>query len=99
MDRTVRVWCHPFMEDSMTPLERLTHRVGFRTGVVVFAAMVVLALWSTSARRVGFAVIAASIVGAPSRTRATTAANDDTAVRPFRFSAPEADLAELRRRV
>jgi len=36
----------------MKPLERLTHIVRFRSGIIVFAAMVVLALSSTSARRV-----------------------------------------------
>jgi hypothetical protein len=42
----------------MKPLEQLAHRVTFRSGIIVFAAMVVLALSSTSARRVGLAVIA-----------------------------------------
>ena len=36
----------------MKPLERLTHRVSFRTGIIVFGAMTCLALSSTSARRV-----------------------------------------------
>jgi pimeloyl-ACP methyl ester carboxylesterase len=82
----------------MKPFERLTHRVTFRSGIIVFAAMVVLALSSTSARRVGFAIIAASVVGVPSATIAAVE-NKGTAIRPFRVNVPEADLAELRRRV
>jgi pimeloyl-ACP methyl ester carboxylesterase len=83
----------------MKPLERLTHRVTFRTGIIIFAAMVVLALSSTSARRLGLAVIAASVVGVPSATVAAAAENNGTAIRPFRVHVPEADLTELRRRV
>jgi len=81
------------------PLERLTHRVSFRTGIIVFAAMVILAISSMSARRVGLAVIAASVVGVPSATVAAAAENNGTAIRPFRVNVPEADLTELRRRV
>ena len=83
----------------MKPLDRLTNRVGFRTGIIVFAAMVVLALSSTSARRVGLAVVPASVVGVPSATVAAAAENNGTAIRPFRFKAPDSDLTELRRRV
>jgi hypothetical protein len=36
----------------MKRFERLTHRVTFRAGIIVFTAMMVLALSSTSARRV-----------------------------------------------
>ena len=61
----------------MKPLERLTHRVTFRSGIIVFAAMVVLALSSTSARRVGLAA---------------AADNNGTAIRPFRINVPEAHL-------
>src|SRR5262249_38598540 len=86
-------------EISMKPLERPTHRVSFRTGMIVFAAMVVLALSSTSGRRVGLAVLAASVVGVPSATVAAAAENNGTAIRPFRVNVPEADLGELRRRV
>ena len=49
----------------MKPLERLTDRVTFRNGIIVFAEMVVLTLSSTSARRV-VAAIAASVFGVPS---------------------------------
>jgi pimeloyl-ACP methyl ester carboxylesterase len=83
----------------MKPIERLTHRFTFRTGIIVFAAMVVLALSSTSARRVGLAAIAASVVGVRSATVVAAAENNGTAIRPFRVNVPEADLTELRRRV
>src|SRR5687767_5243503 len=52
IDRSPRVWFHAFQEDSMTPFERPTRRVAFRAGIVAFATMIVLALSSTSARRV-----------------------------------------------
>src|SRR5262249_54022903 len=63
------------------------------------AAMVVLALSSTSGRRVGLAVLAACVVGVPSATVAAAAENNGTAIRSFRVNVPEADLGELRRRV
>jgi hypothetical protein len=53
MDRSPLVWFHAFQEDSMEPLERPTSRISFRGGVLVFAAMMVLALASASARRAG----------------------------------------------
>jgi hypothetical protein len=80
----------------MKQLERLTQQLTFRSGTTVVAAMVVLALLSTSARRIGLAVIASSVVGV-STTRA--AADAGTAIRPFRVSVPDADLADLRRRL
>ena len=60
----------------MTLLERLTHRRTIQSGIVVTAALVVLALSSTAA-----------------------AEENDPAIRPFRVNVPEADLAELRRRI
>jgi len=83
----------------MKPLEQLTHRSRFRTGIIVFAAMVVLALSSTSARRAGLAVMAASVVGFRSAAVTAAAETNGAAIRPFRVSVPEANLAELRRRV
>jgi hypothetical protein len=53
MDPTVLVWFHAFLEDSMEPLAPPTSRVSFRGGILVFAAMMVLALSSASARRAG----------------------------------------------
>ena len=47
----------------MKPLERLTHRVILRRGIVVVAATVVLALLPTSARHVGLDVLAATVIG------------------------------------
>jgi len=52
-----------------------------------------------SARRVGLAVIVAGVVGVPATTVGATAESNDTSIRPFRINVPEADLAELRRRV
>jgi hypothetical protein len=61
----------------MKPLERLTHRVSCRSGIIVFGAMTCLALSSTPA--------------APENT--------DTTIRPFRVNVPDADLADLKRRL
>jgi hypothetical protein len=77
MDPTRTFWFHVFKENSMTPLERLTHRVSFRSGIIAFGAMTCLALSSTPA----------------------AAENNDTAIRPFRVNVPEADVADLKRRL
>src|SRR5437868_2978701 len=82
----------------MKPFERLTHCVAFRSGIIVVITMVVLALSSTSVRRVGLAVLAVTAVGVPSATVAA-AENSGTAIRPFQFHAPDEALADLRRRI
>jgi pimeloyl-ACP methyl ester carboxylesterase len=82
----------------MKSLERLAHRVSFRTGIIVFGAMTCLALSSTSARRAGLLVLVATAVGAASRVSGA-AENNDTAIRPFQVNVPKADLADLRRRL
>ena len=82
----------------MKPLERLTHRASFRTGIIVVGAMMCLALSPTSARRLAAAVLAATAIGGASATPAPAETND-TAIRPFRVNVPDAALAELRQRV
>ena len=82
----------------MKSLERLIHGVTSSTAIVIFAAMVVLALASTSTRRVGLAMLAATVIAVPSATLAA-AENPGTAIRPFRVNVPKADLADLRRRL
>jgi hypothetical protein len=62
----------------MKPFERPTHRVAFRAGIIVFAAMIVFALSSTSARPVEPAVHAAAAAGLVAATPAA-AENNDTA--------------------
>jgi Epoxide hydrolase N terminus len=81
----------------MKPLERLTHRASFRTGIIVLGAMMCLALSSTSALRVALAVLAATAIGA-SATPATAETNDKE-IRPFRVNVPDEALADLRQRV
>ena len=54
----------------MKPLERPTHHVAFRAGIIAFAAMMVLALSSASARRAGPAMHAAAAVGTVAATPA-----------------------------
>ena len=98
MDSTPRVWFHAFKEDSMKPFERLTHRVSFRAGIIVIGAMMCLALTSASARRLGVGLLAATAVGVAVVTPAV-AANNDTAIRPFRVDVPDADLADMKRRL
>jgi pimeloyl-ACP methyl ester carboxylesterase len=61
--------------------------------------MGVLALSSTPVRRVGLAVITASVVDAPSATVASASESTNTAIRPFKFHAPDEALADLRRRI
>jgi hypothetical protein len=97
----------------MKPLDRPSNRVTFRRGTIVFAAViVVVALSSTSARRVGPGVLVAS-VGDPSATgiaaenngtlpsaaAPTRAAEDNASIRPFQFHARDDALADLRRRI
>src|SRR4051812_31106137 len=97
MDRIRRVWFHLLEEDSMRRIERLTDRVTSRTGIVLLAATVVLALSQTFTGRGGPASIAASAVRVPSTV--ASAERHGTAIRPFRVNVPESDIAELRRRV
>src|SRR5512138_1348422 len=82
----------------MRSLERLTHRMSFRSGILVFGAVTCLALGSVSARRAGFVGLAATAVGAASPKLANADING-TAIRPFRVSIPEKELVELRRRI
>jgi pimeloyl-ACP methyl ester carboxylesterase len=96
MDPTPRVWFHALKENSMKPLDRLTNRVTIRRGIIVFAAVIiVVALSSTSAHRVGLGVLAAS-AGVPAPA---PAADDQASIRPFQFHAPDEALADLRRRI
>jgi hypothetical protein len=39
-DRPSRVWFHASEENSMKPLERLIHRVTFRSGIIAFPAAI-----------------------------------------------------------
>ena len=55
----------------MKPLERLTQRISVRAGIIVSAAMIVLALASTSAQRVGPPMNATTAVGIAAATPAT----------------------------
>jgi pimeloyl-ACP methyl ester carboxylesterase len=82
----------------MKPVELLTHRVTFRSGIIVVAAAMVLALSSTAARRVGLAVLAATGIRVSSAP-VIAAEHNGTAIRPFRVKVPEADVADLRRRL
>ena len=82
----------------MRSLERPTHRVSFRAGILVFGAVMCLALGSVSARRAGFVALAATAVGAAS-PKSAIAGIGDTAIRPFQVSVPDADVADLKRRL
>ena len=82
----------------MERLDQLTNHGTVRAGIIVVAALMVLALLPMSARYVGVAALAATVVGMASKP-AAAAENDDTAIRPFKINAPDADLAELRRRI
>src|SRR5215207_5614393 len=83
----------------ITLSDRPADRVTVRTGIIALAAIVVLALSLTFTGRGGPAFVAASVVGVPSAAVAAAAETNGTAIRPFRVNVPEADLAELRRRL
>src|SRR4051812_42212964 len=85
-------------EDSMKRFERMTDRVTRRSGIIVVAAMMLLTLLATAPHRVGLAVLAATAAGATSATLAAAETNN-TKVVPFHVSVPDADLADLRRRL
>jgi pimeloyl-ACP methyl ester carboxylesterase len=78
--------------------EQLTDHVTVRTGIIVVAAMLVVALSSTSARRAGVAALAATFVGMASAP-VVAAEDSGTAIRPFHVKVPDGALAELRRRI
>jgi pimeloyl-ACP methyl ester carboxylesterase len=100
MDATSCVCFDVLEEINMKSLEPLIQRVTWRTGILMFAAIVVLALSSTSERRTGLLVLAASAVGAATQVPVVVAAEKtDTAIRPFRVTIPEKALVDLRRRV
>ena len=82
----------------MKPLEQLARHVIVRRGTVALAAMIVLALFSTSARRLEMAALAATVLGVAS-TPIAVPEDSDTAIRPFKITVPDAELAELRRRI
>ena len=76
----------------MNVFSRLTRRFTLRTGIAVAAVTATLALPSGSARH---AVSASSL--AP--LSAAAAEDNGTAIRPFRVHVPDAELADLRRRL
>ena len=82
----------------MRSLELLPRRVSFRTGILVFGAVMSLALGLASARRAGFVAFAAAAVGAASSKLANADVNG-TAIRPFHVNVPDADVADLKRRL
>src|SRR6187431_1753986 len=83
----------------MKPLKQLTRHVTVRSGIIVTAVIIVLAFSSTSARRLGVAALAATAIGMASASPAAAADSTDTAIRPFKVTVSDADLAELRRRI
>jgi pimeloyl-ACP methyl ester carboxylesterase len=82
----------------MKRFERLTRQAIVRAGFIAVGVMV-LALSSTSARRLGLAAVVASVVGVPTAMAAGAAQRTDTAIRPFHVRVADADLADLKRRL
>ena len=70
----------------MRTFTRPTDVVAFRGSIVMVAAVVALGISLMSSDRAGVGVLVA-------------VAEPNTAIRPFRINVPEAELAELRRRV
>ena len=82
----------------MKPIDRLTHFLTSRIGIIVIAAMIFLALASLTERGVELPLLAATMIGVPP-VKVAADESHSTAIRPFTFTAPEADLVELRRRI
>jgi pimeloyl-ACP methyl ester carboxylesterase len=80
-------------------LHRPIRRVALRVGVVIFAAMALFTLSSTSVRSTRVAALHASIAGLRSATLSAAAENNGAAIRPFTFRASDEDLADLRKRI
>jgi pimeloyl-ACP methyl ester carboxylesterase len=85
-----------FEENSMNILERLTQRATVTT--LVLAAAIVVALSSISERVTAVATLVATGVGVSAAPPAA-ADSHGAAIRPFRVNVPNADLADLRRRL
>jgi hypothetical protein len=81
------LWFHPFQEITMTPFKRLEPRA-LRSGIIVAAGLMILAIAAPSGRRVGLAVMAASIVGLPTGTAASADDRNGGAIRPFQVQRP-----------
>src|SRR5688572_4440899 len=84
--------------NSMKPLDRLTHRASFRTGIIVLGAVICLAVSSPSELRTAFAVLAAPAIDGAAPTPAA-AETSDKEIRPFRVNVPDEALADLRKRL
>lgn len=82
----------------MKPPDRLTRRVTFRSGFIAFSVMTCLAISLACERRVGIAASAADADGVSPATSAAAETNG-TAIRPFRVNVPDADLADMKRRL
>lgn len=81
----------------MNTVVRLITHIALPGAVVVIGIMLALGFSSPSTRRVGLAVLIASVVGVPSV--AAAADESETAIRPFRIDVPDEALADLRRRL
>jgi len=82
----------------MKPPDRTTQRVTFRSGLIAFSAMTCLAVSLACEQRMGVAASAANADGVSSSTSAVGETNG-TAIRPFRVNVPDADLADMKRRL
>jgi hypothetical protein len=82
----------------MKPLDRVAQRLTFRRGLIAVSAMTCLALSSACEQRVGIAESATNTGGVSSST-STKGETNGTAIRPFRVTVPDADVADLKRRL
>jgi pimeloyl-ACP methyl ester carboxylesterase len=98
MAGTTGVWFHALEESRMKSLVRLPARVGIRTALIAVAAMLCFALMSWEGHRMEVAAIAATAVGAAA-AKPSAAGDTSTAIRPFRVAVPEADVADMKRRL
>jgi pimeloyl-ACP methyl ester carboxylesterase len=97
IDPTSRVWFDVLTEIPVKSIQRVSHLAMFRVGVIGVSALTVLFLASISSDRAALAARGASLGG--TQALLAVAASNDTAIRRFRVNVPDAELAELRRRV
>ena len=82
----------------MKPPDRVNQRVTFRSGLIAFSAIACLALSFACEQHAGVAASAPNADGVSPST-ATAADTTGAAIRPFRVEVPDADLADLKRRL
>jgi pimeloyl-ACP methyl ester carboxylesterase len=82
----------------MKQFPQMTLPVAGRLGLIALGALVCLGVSASTEQRTELALAAVTVVGV-TRTTPPAADNDDTSIRPFTAHVPDADLADLKRRL